>query len=217
MGLPALKLDASGLVTVVVQDHRTGELRMLAHADEAALKRTAQTGEAWFYSRSRNRPWKKGEESGNVLSVREIWIDCDRDAVAYLVEPRGPSCHTGAPSCFYTRVHPSPAAEGDRALPTLAALEVALERRRDASAEKSYTRALLEGGAETIGDKLREEADELAAAIAGESDERVVSEAADVVYHLMVGLLSRGVSLAAVEAELARRFGTSGHDEKASR
>jgi len=217
MDLSGLKLDERGLVTVVAQDQRTGEVRMVAHANEEALRRTARTGLACFFSRSRDRPWQKGEESGNVLRVSEIWLDCDADAVIYLVEPEGPSCHTGRPSCFFRRVYPSPGADSERALPVLVSLEQALERRRSASAERSYTRSLLDGGAPKIGDKLREEADELARALADESDERVCSEAADLVYHLMVGLLHRDVPLADVEAELAKRFGVSGHDEKAAR
>lgn len=212
--LGELKKDAAGLVTVVAQDRMTGEVRMVAHADEEAVRKTLETGEAHFFSRSRNALWKKGETSGHVLRVAEVWADCDADALLYLVDPDGPSCHTGAPSCFFERVG---ANGGARPAPMLVRLEEALAARRAATSEKSYTRSLLEAGAPKIGAKLREEADELARAIAGESDERVASEAADVLYHAMVGLLSRGVPWRAVEAELARRFGVSGHDEKASR
>lgn len=215
MELAKLKYDDRGLVTVVAQDHRTGEVRMLAHADRAALERTIETGFACFYSRSRQKAWMKGEESGNRLRVQSVWHDCDADAVLYLVEPEGPSCHTGRESCFFDRVSPG-AGEG-RAAPVLLHLEGELELRKSASGAKSYTKSLLDKGAAKIGEKLREEADELSVAIADESDARVVSEAADVIYHLMVGLLSRGVAMADVQAELARRFGVSGHDEKASR
>jgi phosphoribosyl-ATP pyrophosphohydrolase/phosphoribosyl-AMP cyclohydrolase len=151
-----------------------------------------------------------------VMRVHEVWLDCDADAVLYLLDPEGPSCHTGAPSCFVTRADER-AQNGPRAAPLFVRLEEALEARKRATGEKSYTRSLLDGGAEKIGHKLREEADELARAVASESNERVASEAADVIYHAMVGLLSRGVSLREVEAELARRFGVSGHDEKAAR
>jgi phosphoribosyl-ATP pyrophosphohydrolase/phosphoribosyl-AMP cyclohydrolase len=209
-----LKKDAAGLVTVVVQDRLTGEIRMVAHADEDAIQRTHATGEAHFFSRSRGAPWKKGESSGNVLRVSEIWIDCDADALLYLVDPVGPTCHTGAPSCFFRSLDGS---ERPRPQPLLARLEDVIASRATSTAEKSYTRALLDGGPEKIGAKLREEADELARAIASESDERVSSEAADLVYHALVALRSRGVSLRAVEAELARRFGMSGLVEKASR
>lgn len=217
MDLPPLKLDRDGLITVVAQDRASGEIRMVAHADEEALRRTAETGLAHFHSRSRGRLWMKGEESGNTLHVSSIWLDCDADAAVYLVEPRGPTCHTGAASCFFERVHPAPAATGERALPVFEELGEVLERRRHDEGRRSYTRALLEGGAARIGEKLREEADELARAIADESDERVASEAADVVYHAMVGLLSRGLSLNDVARVLAARFGVSGLDEKASR
>lgn len=215
MELPALKLDGDGLVTVVAQDRASGEIRMVAHANEEALRRTAETGLAHFYSRSRGRLWKKGEESGNTLAVSAIWLDCDADAVIYQVAPSGPTCHTGAPSCFFVRAHGR--GEAARALPVLPELEAVLEARRGAEAGRSYTRSLLEGGAERIGAKIREEAGELADAIAGETDERVVSEAADLLYHAMVGLLARGLSLRDVEHALATRFGVSGHDEKASR
>ena len=214
MNANELAYDAKGLVTVVVQDRLTGEVRMVAHANEEAIRATLASGEGHFWSRSRGALWKKGETSGNVLRVHEVWADCDRDAVVYLVDPAGPSCHTGAPSCFFERALGG--AEG-RALPTLVRLEDALAARASSSAEKSYTKSLLEKGAPKINAKIREEADELARAIEGESDERVVSEAADLLYHTMVGLLHRGVPMRAVLEELARRFGTSGHVEKASR
>jgi phosphoribosyl-ATP pyrophosphohydrolase/phosphoribosyl-AMP cyclohydrolase len=213
MDLSALKFDSSGLVTVVAIDRHTGEVRMLAHASREAIERTLADKTAWFFSRSRARLWKKGEESGNVLEVSEVLVDCDADAVVYLVEPLGPSCHTGAESCFFR----STAGNAERPLPTLFRLETVLAERARSSAERSYTRSLLDAGAPKIGAKIREEADEVARAIEGESDDRVVSEAADVVYHLLVGLLHRGVPLRRVAAELFRRFGTSGHVEKARR
>jgi phosphoribosyl-ATP pyrophosphohydrolase/phosphoribosyl-AMP cyclohydrolase len=220
MDLGWLKRDAAGLVTVVVQDRQTGHVRMLAHADEAALQATLETGFGHFFSRSRQRMWKKGEESGHFLRVHELWADCDGDCVLYLVDPEGPSCHTGRESCFFRRVGANGALEESAAqqgAPTLVRLWSELEARRDQPADKSYTRSLLDKGAPKIGAKLREEADELARAVEQESDERVVSESADVRYHLLVGLLLRKLTLREVQAELARRFGTSGHAEKASR
>jgi phosphoribosyl-AMP cyclohydrolase / phosphoribosyl-ATP pyrophosphohydrolase len=213
MDRPALKFDAQGLVTVVAVDRCTGEVRMVAHATREALERTAAERVAWFFSRSRQRLWKKGEESGHVLAVHQVLIDCDGDAVVYLVDPAGPTCHTGAETCFFRTLD----GEATRPLPTLFALETTLAERAASTAGKSYTRSLLDGGAEKIGAKIREEAGELASAIASESDERVTSEAADVIYHAMVGLLSRGIPLRSVAAELARRSGTSGHAEKAAR
>lgn len=213
MDVDALAFDDRGLVTVVVQDRLTGEVRMVAHANAEAVRLTIASREGHFWSRSRASLWKKGETSGHVLRVHEVWADCDRDALLYLVDPEGPSCHTGAESCFFERAM----GDGDRAVPMLSRLEGALAARAESSTGKSYTKSLLEKGAPKIGEKIREEAGELAQAIESESDERVVSEAADVLYHVMVGLLSRKVGLRAVLLELARRFGTSGHDEKASR
>ena len=220
MGLEALKFGPDGLLTVVVQDRLTGELRMLAHANAAALQQTLDTGEAHFFSRSRAAMWRKGETSGHVLQVREIWADCDADAVVYLVDPEGPSCHTGRTACFFRVLEHDGSLRDDARMHAQSALPrlwSELLARATASAERSYTRKLLDGGPDAIGAKLREEADELARAVRDESEARVVSEAADVLYHVLVGLLSRGTSLRDVEAELARRFGTSGIDEKRGR
>ena len=220
MTLAELKYDERGLLTVVAQDRLTGELRMLAHANREALQATLDTGDAHFYSRSRGALWKKGESSGHVLRVSEVWTDCDGDAVLYLVEPAGPSCHTGRATCFF-RVIGKDGAVADNAqthgMSALPRLWAELEARKANGAAKSYTRKLLDGGAAAINAKITEEAGELAQAIRDESDQRVVSEAADVLYHVLVGLLSRGVSMRDVEAELAKRFGVSGLDEKAAR
>ena len=222
----SLKFDAAGLVTVVVQDRHTGEIRMVAHADEEAVRRTLETGFAHFFSRSRQKLWMKGEESGNTIAVREVFADCDADCLLYLSDPSGPSCHTGRVSCFYRPVELAGVATADEggaeerplAAPTLLALTRTLAaRQRSSDSTKSYTKSLLEKGAPKIGAKIREEADELAVALADESDERVASEAADVLYHAMVGLLLRGLSLRDVAATLAARFGVGGHEEKAAR
>ena len=215
--LDAVKFDERGLVVVIALDVLTGEPRMVAWANREALERTASTGEAHFYSRSRGALWRKGESSGNVLAVRSLLLDCDGDAVCAMVEPVGPSCHTGAPSCFFRARVDGAWREGARPLAMMERLEAALEARSKGEGARSYTRSLLEAGAAKIGAKLREEAAELAAAIESESDERVASEAADVIYHLCVGLLSRRGSWRAVLLELARRFGTSGIDEKERR
>jgi phosphoribosyl-AMP cyclohydrolase / phosphoribosyl-ATP pyrophosphohydrolase len=214
-----LKFDAQGLVTVVVQDRLTGEIRMLAHADQAALQATLDTGEGHFYSRSRRAPWRKGETSGHVLKVTEVWVDCDADAVLYLVDPHGPSCHTGRASCFFQPLSQSAqrALQPAHALPLLPRLWAELESRKQAPVGSSYTRALLDAGTTKIGAKIREEADELARALESESDERVLSEAADELYHLLVGLLARGLQLRDLEAVLAQRQGLSGLTEKVNR
>jgi phosphoribosyl-ATP pyrophosphohydrolase/phosphoribosyl-AMP cyclohydrolase len=221
MDLSWLKRDAQGLVTVVVQDRLTGLVRMVAHADEAAVAATLSTQLGHFYSRSRQKMWKKGEESGHFLHVLEVWADCDADCLIYLVDPEGPSCHTGSETCFFSQVSsegtPSASATGAQAGPVFPRLWRELEARRDTVADRSYTRSLLDKGALKIGAKIREEGDELARAVEGESEERVVSESADVFYHLLVGLLFRKRTLRDLQSELARRFGVSGHDEKAAR
>ena len=214
--------DRDGLVPVVVQERHGGTVRMVAYADRAALETTLRTREAHFWSRSRRALWRKGETSGNVLRVAEVWLDCDGDTLLYLVDPVGPSCHTGRVSCFFQRLDADldqdPDADGGAApRPTLRRLEVALQQRVSADASRSYTRTLLDAGPAKVGAKLREEAGELADAIASESDDRVAAEASDLTYHMLAGLLLRRIPFRAVLETLAKRFGVSGIDEKASR
>jgi phosphoribosyl-AMP cyclohydrolase / phosphoribosyl-ATP pyrophosphohydrolase len=216
-----LKFDEHGLITAVVQDRLTGEVRMVAWMNQEAVRLTLESGRATFFSRSRQRLWQKGEESGHVLVVSDVSADCDRDTLLISVDPVGPSCHTGQQNCFFTPLADGPA-DGDigseqLALPFVDRLEQALEERRTSSGDKSYTRSLLDGGAERISAKLLEEAGEFSEAIASESDERVASEAADVVYHLLVGLRLRKVAWRSVLGVLAGRFGLGGHVEKAMR
>jgi phosphoribosyl-AMP cyclohydrolase / phosphoribosyl-ATP pyrophosphohydrolase len=213
-----LTFDDNGLVPVIVQDHLTGEIRMFAWATGAAVRNTMQTGRATFWSRSRGELWEKGQMSGNQIKVLRVLVDCDADCVVYSGEPQGNSCHTGARSCFFQSLDGDALAQASLQPQTLlATLESVLEERKKSTAAASYTKSLYEKGAAHIGAKIREEADEVARALEGESDERVVSEAADVLYHLMVGLSSKGIPLRKVLAELANRFGTSGHEEKAAR
>ncbi|MGZ3422688.1 MAG: bifunctional phosphoribosyl-AMP cyclohydrolase/phosphoribosyl-ATP diphosphatase HisIE [Polyangiales bacterium] len=210
----SVKWDAQGLCVAVAQDRLTGRVQMVAWMNREALQKTLDSRKATFFSRSRNKLWTKGEESGHVLSVSDVRIDCDGDTILVLVDPHGPSCHTGKDTCFFRDASGEDASIGE---PLLEELGREIESRKSSDAGKSYTKSLLEGGAPKIGGKLREEADELARALEGESDARVASEAADVLYHLMVGLASRGVPFREVLGELARRRGTSGHDEKKRR
>jgi phosphoribosyl-ATP pyrophosphohydrolase/phosphoribosyl-AMP cyclohydrolase len=184
-----IAFDEQGLVPCVVQDWRTGEVLTVAYMNEDALARTRETGEMHFWSRSRQELWHKGESSGNVQRVRGLRYDCDEDALLALVDPAGPACHTGERSCFY-RGDMDPALH--EALP---ALERVVGERRGASEDESYTARLLADPA-LIGDKVREEAEEVARAAAEEPDERVAEEAADVLYHLTALLASRDLSLA---------------------
>ena len=218
MGLDALNYDDQGLVAVIAQDAETGEVRMMAYADRAAIERTLGTNEAHFFSRSRQKPWKKGESSGNTMSVREVWVDCDGDTLIYLVDPAGPSCHTGEDTCFFRQLDDTgELLEGSTAAPTLLRLEGILRKRQASTADESYTKSLLDGGPAKIDAKIREEAEELGRALIGESDDRVASEAGDLLYHLLVGLVLRDISLRELLAVLSKRFSRSGHEEKASR
>lgn len=195
--------DERGLVPCVVQDWRTGEVLTLAYMDADALARTRQSGETHFYSRSRGGPWHKGETSGNVQRLRALRYDCDADALLALVEPAGPACHTGERSCFYRG---EMAAAPHEALPALE--RIVAQRRRAVEAgsppERSYTVELL-GDPPRIGEKVREEANEIARAAAAESEERLREEAADLLYHLTVLLAARGLTLEAALEELNGR------------
>jgi phosphoribosyl-ATP pyrophosphohydrolase/phosphoribosyl-AMP cyclohydrolase len=173
----------------IVQDARTGEVLTLAYMDEEAERRTRETGEVWFWSRSRQELWHKGETSGNVMRLQALRYDCDEDALLALVEPAGPACHTGERTCFYRGEMDLEPAEA------LAALERTIDARRDADPATSYTAELL-ADPPRIGAKVEEEAEEVARAASGESDERLAEEAADVLYHLTVLLAARGLRLA---------------------
>jgi phosphoribosyl-ATP pyrophosphohydrolase/phosphoribosyl-AMP cyclohydrolase len=211
-----MRYDDKGLLPAVVQDGLTGEVRMVAWMSPEALALTHETGKATFYSRSRQKLWVKGETSGNTLAVRRVVADCDLDTVLVDVDPAGPSCHTGQDSCFF-RQPSSEGADVAAAAPVLVRLERTIDARVESSSDESYTRSLLDRGPAVIGDKVREEADELGRALVDESDERVASEAADVLFHLMVGLRARNLGLREVLRELERRMGRSGIDEKRAR
>ena len=208
--------DDRGLVPCIVQDADLGTVLVLAWMNADALRITRETGNVTFWSRSRQALWTKGETSGNTLAVVEIRIDCDRDAVLVRARPAGPTCHTGTTSCFFET---DAGAMDDRPAGDIAIqLARILEARRDsATAEKSYTRSLLEAGMPKILAKIAEEAGELAAELPSGPDDKVIHETADLIFHVMVGLTARRIPIEKVYTELARRFGTSGHVEKAAR
>ena len=214
-----LQFNSQGLIPAIAQDHLSGQVRMFAYMNQQALDQTLATGKATFFSRSRNRLWVKGESSGNTLSVVSVVADCDDDVLLVSVLPLGPSCHTGRPSCFFRRVGAGGAISDmpSEAAPFLTELGAVLESRKASTAEQSYTKSLLSGGPEKIGAKLLEEAGELAFAIKSESDERVLAEASDLLYHALVGLSQRGLSLHQVIEVLSQRTHRSGHAEKSSR
>jgi phosphoribosyl-ATP pyrophosphohydrolase/phosphoribosyl-AMP cyclohydrolase len=217
MGTVEPKYDAQGLVPCIVQDAERGTVLMLAWMNAEALRLTRETGVVTFWSRSRQALWKKGETSGNTLALVELRIDCDADAILVRAKPAGPTCHTGTTACFF---HRDGGADDDGvpAVTILEQLDRTLQARRDsATGEKSYTKSLLDKGMPKILEKIAEESGELAAELPAGTDERVISETADLLFHVMVGLTARKIPIERVLAELARRFGTSGHAEKASR
>lgn len=196
--IPAdLVFDEKGLLPVVVQDRASGDVLMLAWANAEALRLTAQTGLAHFWSRSRRALWKKGETSGNVLRAREALADCDRDALVLIVDPEGPACHTGARTCFGET-------SGSEAS-VLAELERVIAARAGADPGTSYTARLLAKGLDQALKKIGEESAELVMAAKAESAERLASESADMLFHLLVVLRQRGVRLVDVLHVLRER------------
>lgn len=220
-----LNWDERGLLPAVVQDADTGALLMLAWMNRRALDETRSSGQAHFYSRSRKTLWKKGETSGNTLAVRDIRVDCDLDAILVIAEPAGPTCHTGATSCFFRPLSNRAElawSEDDGPDGPAASIVPRLERvliaRRDSSiSERSYTRSLLDRGFPKILAKIAEEHRELADELPTGDVSNVIHETADLLFHVMVGLVAREIPMDDVWRELGRRFGVSGHVEKASR
>jgi phosphoribosyl-ATP pyrophosphohydrolase/phosphoribosyl-AMP cyclohydrolase len=204
---PEIEFDDRGLAPCIVQDAASGEVLMFAWVDAEALQASLETGDLHFHSRSRDQLWKKGETSGNCLRLRQLRYDCDGDAVLALVDPVGPACHTGERTCFYRQVggtaapdKDAPPAPGEPATvpaEVLPGLERTLRSRAAERPAGSYTVELLDDPAR-IGEKVEEEAEEVVRAAREETDERVAEEAADLIYHLSVLLVSRGVSQADV-------------------
>lgn len=194
-----IRYDEHGLVPVVIQDWATGEVLTLAYANAEAVARTRETGEVHLWSRSRGEGWHKGATSGNTQAVRAMRADCDGDALLWLVEPAGPACHTGERSCFFGGELEPPAPHE-----VLPGLERTLRARAAERPPGSYTVRLLDDPPR-IGEKLEEEAEEVARAAREEPDARVDEEAADVLYHLAVLLHSRSRALADAQRVLAGR------------
>ncbi|ASJ13876.1 bifunctional phosphoribosyl-AMP cyclohydrolase/phosphoribosyl-ATP diphosphatase HisIE [Thermococcus radiotolerans] len=193
-----------GIVPVIVQDTK-GEVLTLAYIDREALKRTLQTGYAHYYSRSGRRVRMKGEVSGNVQRVREVRIDCDSDALLFIVEQKGPACHTGNYSCFYRKLgEPERVLPMDYSLTILRELEELIRTRKEKPVEGSYTSRLFREGRERIYKKFGEEAIEV---LVAETREGLIYETADMLYHLLVLLVYNDVTLGEVMAELRRRRG----------
>jgi len=218
-----MKLDFSkGLLPAIAQDAVSKEVLMLGFVDEEAVRLTLETGYAHYYSRSKRRIWKKGEESGHLQKIVDVLVDCDNDTLLYMVEQTGVACHTGARSCFFTSL-----SSGERVLEqeidtseiygVVDTLFHEIESKKFGDPEKSYTAKLFAKGENAICKKIAEEAAELCFAIKDKNRDEVVYEAADLVYHSLVGLSFSGVNPDSVKREIRRRFGVSGIEEKNSR
>lgn len=205
--LDELRFDSAGLIPVVAQERASGEVLMLAYADREALRSTLDSGLAHYYSRSRGSLWKKGETSGHVQHVEEVRLDCDGDAILYLVRQEGPACHTLERSCFFRAANAGELVPAGNGGDMLSRLEQIVRDRDETRPEGSYTTYLLEKGLDKILKKIGEEATEVVVAAKNEDNEELRNESADLLFHLVVLLRARGLPLAAVWKELDTRFG----------
>lgn len=190
-----ITFDPSGLVAAIVRDSRTRDILTLAWMNAESLSKTIETGETWFWSRSRQELWHKGATSGNRQSVVNMMTDCDGDAILIDVEPLGPACHTGARSCF----------DGESESWTLASLVAVLKERKAEMPEGSYAASLFSRGTDRILRKIGEEAIEVVLAAKGEGRQRLIEETGDLLFHVCALLVNEGIGLEEVEQELARR------------
>jgi len=214
--------DKNPLIPAIAQDATTNEVLMLAYMNKEALELTLQTGYAHYFSRSKQRIWKKGESSNHTQEIVDILLDCDSDTIVLKIHQNGVACHTGRRSCFFTSIKEDKVII-DQEVNTDAIYGVVdtlyhtiLERKNAPASQKSWTNKLL-NDKDLMLSKIREEADEVCVAIDEESDEQVIYESADLLYHTLVGLGYRDISPDRVKQELARRFGMSGIEEKENR
>jgi phosphoribosyl-ATP pyrophosphohydrolase/phosphoribosyl-AMP cyclohydrolase len=204
MTVDDLDFSKDGLMPAVVQDHRSGKILMVGFANREALEMTLETQHAWFFSRSRQRLWEKGETSGNFLDLKAIRVDCDADALIYLCEPHGPTCHTGAPSCFFNTLDPvAPGETSGEAATTL--FETIKQRQSEADPGSSYVARLLHEGVDRIAKKVGEEATEVVIAAKNADPAELAHEIADLWFHTFVLLAQQGMSPEDVWAELRGR------------
>lgn len=222
-----LKFDAQGLIPAITRDADTGEVLMMAYMNAEAVEKTVETGTVHYYSRSRRKLWMKGESSGHVQAVKEIRFDCDGDCLLIAVEQQGAACHTGHRSCFYSVWEEGGVrTEGEKLVDAasiygkkdiLDALYHVIQERRRNPGEKSYVASLFAKGLDKILAKIGEEATETAVAGKGGNPDEVVYETADLFFHVLVLLGHYDLPPERVYAELRRRFGLSGIEEKESR
>ncbi len=202
-----VKLNEQGLVPAIAQDINTGRVLMLGYMNPGSIKRTVEGIQVWFYSRSREDLWHKGEVSGNYLNLREAWLDCDGDTLLLKVDPDGPTCHTGEPSCFFNPLEGLPEGyeDTDTGPGVLGELYALIQDRQRELPEGSYTAKLLQEGVGRIAQKVIEEAGETALAAAQDDTENIPSEIADLLYHTLVLMAASGIKPEQVWEELRQR------------
>jgi phosphoribosyl-AMP cyclohydrolase / phosphoribosyl-ATP pyrophosphohydrolase len=206
VNLAELEFPESGLLPAVAQHYRSGRILMLGYVTREAVEKTLETQHAWFFSRSRQRLWEKGETSGNYLELRGLRVDCDADALIYLCEPHGPTCHTGEPSCFFNTLDEfSPPAQETNGESAQVLWDTILDRQAQGDPDKSYVAKLLKRGVDRIGKKIGEEATEVVIAAKNADPAELAHEIADLWFHTYVLLAQQGMSPADVWAELRSR------------
>lgn len=214
------KMD--GLIPVVTQEATTGDVLMLAYMDKEAVELTMNTNIAHYFSRSKQRIWKKGESSGHIQDVEDILLDCDNDTILLKVKQTGVACHTGRKSCFFTSMKTNEEVtkveiDTTAAYGVIDTLYHVIQEKKNDDPKASYTAKLLQGKENSMLKKIVEEAGEFTFAIKDNDEEEIVYEAADIIYHMLVAMASKNVSPDRVKQEIARRFGMSGIEEKNSR
>lgn len=203
LNLENIRFDEKGLVPAIVQDINTGKVLMLAYMNEESIKLTLETKKTWFYSRSREKLWNKGETSGNFQTVKKISYDCDGDAILLEVEPAGPACHTGEMSCFFNNILDE---KEENASDILQKLYSRITDRRENPVEGSYTNYLFDKGVDKILKKVGEETSEVIIASKNNSKDEMTYEISDLVYHLLVLMVDRGVAINDIKKELGIRY-----------
>ena len=214
------KID--GLLPVIAQDNTTNEVLMLAFMNKESLQLTLDTGYAHYFSRSRQRLWKKGESSGHTQEIKHIFMDCDNDTLVIKIDQIGVACHTGRKSCFFTDIKTGKVTsdieiDTSDAYGVIDTLYHTIQARKYGDTEKSYTAKLLQGNENSMLKKIVEEAGEFTFAVKDKNEKEIISEGADLMYHCLVALASQNISPDRIKQELSKRFGMSGIDEKNSR
>ena len=214
------KID--GLLPVIAQDNTTNEVLMLAFMNKESLQLTLDTGYAHYFSRSRQRLWKKGESSGHTQEIKHIFMDCDNDTLVIKINQIGVACHTGRKSCFFTDIKTGEVTsdieiDTGGAYGVIDTLYHTIQSKKHEDTEKSYTAKLLQGDENSMLKKIVEEAGEFTFAIKDKNEKEIISEGADLMYHCLVALASQNISPDRIKQELSKRFGISGIEEKNSR